>query len=489
MAKGTRSSRKTTTVAWNNANKNTTIGCWSKMDERHVLKRANNQHSRSPASLLELTKLSSAILFLICYLPNPVDAYQPGFISPLENTTVASGRSAHFTCVVKHLGGHKVAWLRSDSKAILAIHTHMVTNNPRMSVEHNGHNSWTLRLSNVQRNDSGIYMCQINTEPMTSQIGMLSVVEAPDILYNETSNDTIVLEGAGSRLRCEARGYPEPTVTWQRENGALIALRHESGKTERVERVEGTDLILNRLTRADMGAYLCIASNGIPSPVSKRIMVHVHFHPLVKVHDQIVATTLGSSVKLSCTVEASPQSVNFWVKRSSSLTEMDQPINPSRRFQPLEFKESDYSILMTLAIKDVRLSDLGNYTCIARNSMGSVKGTVSLQQMYIPSTTPLPTQMYLDEDLNRTDKHSKKKIDKRRKSKAKYEVEPNVHGRSGTDLSQPTYIYSVNSNQEEYIDSYEEGQSQWGQTMLNSVSMIRPLLIYSALGCLIVKML
>ena len=64
-----------------------------------------------------------------------------------------------------------MAWLRSDSKAILAIHTHMVTNNPRMSVEHNGHNSWTLRLSNVQRNDSGIYMCQINTEPMTSQVG------------------------------------------------------------------------------------------------------------------------------------------------------------------------------------------------------------------------------------------------------------------------------------------------------------------------------
>ena len=64
----------------------------------------------------------------------------------------------------------QVAWLRSDSKAILAIHTHMVTNNPRMTVEHNGHNSWTLMIDSVQRNDSGIYMCQINTEPMTSQV-------------------------------------------------------------------------------------------------------------------------------------------------------------------------------------------------------------------------------------------------------------------------------------------------------------------------------
>ena len=40
--------------------------------------------------------------------------------------------------------------------------------------------------------------------------------------------------------------------------------------------VEGPELKLDRLTRADMGAYLCIAKNGIPSPVSKRIMIHVH---------------------------------------------------------------------------------------------------------------------------------------------------------------------------------------------------------------------
>ena len=43
-----------------------------------------------------------------------------------------------------------------------------------------------------------------------------------------------------------------------------------------VQTVEGNELDLNGLTRSDMGAYLCIASNGIPSPVSKRIMVHVH---------------------------------------------------------------------------------------------------------------------------------------------------------------------------------------------------------------------
>ena len=64
----------------------------------------------------------------------------------------------------------QVAWIKSDSRAILAIHTHMVAQNPRLSVTHNGHNTWKLHVSNVHQNDSGTYMCQVNTEPMLSQV-------------------------------------------------------------------------------------------------------------------------------------------------------------------------------------------------------------------------------------------------------------------------------------------------------------------------------
>ena len=43
-----------------------------------------------------------------------VTAYKPGFISPLDNITVAAGRLAQFTCVVKHLGGHKVIMIKKN---------------------------------------------------------------------------------------------------------------------------------------------------------------------------------------------------------------------------------------------------------------------------------------------------------------------------------------------------------------------------------------
>ena len=40
-------------------------------------------------------------------------------------------------------------------------------------------------------------------------------------------------------------------------------------------------------------------------------------HPLIKVHDQLVITRLGSKVSLQCSVEASPKAVHFWIKKGN----------------------------------------------------------------------------------------------------------------------------------------------------------------------------
>lgn len=39
--------------------------------------------------------------------------------------------------------------------------------------------------------------------------------------------------------------------------------------------MEGSSLELQKISRLDMGVYLCIASNGVPPTVSKRIYVSV----------------------------------------------------------------------------------------------------------------------------------------------------------------------------------------------------------------------
>ena len=75
----------------------------------------------------------------------------------------------------------------------MAIHNHMVTNNPRMTVSHNGVNTWKLHIRDVQRNDSGHYMCQINTEPMVSQIGMLEVGKSEVSIIMMLKIDSVIV--------------------------------------------------------------------------------------------------------------------------------------------------------------------------------------------------------------------------------------------------------------------------------------------------------
>ncbi|KAF4532135.1 hypothetical protein B566_EDAN004141 [Ephemera danica] len=43
---------------------------------------------------------------------------------------------------------------------------------------------------------------------------------------------------------------------------------------------EGDQLNLTRISRTEMGAYLCIATNGVPPSVSKRIIVDVEYSNL-----------------------------------------------------------------------------------------------------------------------------------------------------------------------------------------------------------------
>ena len=205
-----------------------------------------------------------------------------------------------------------------------------------------------------------------------------------------------------------------------------------------VQTVEGNELELNGLTRSDMGAYLCIASNGIPSPVSKRIMVHVHFHPLIKVHEQIVMTRLGATVTLICGVEASPKAVHFWNKYNGPGHEEVSINSPSGRLRLSEDPESLYSFVISLTIHGVKESDLGNYTCGARNSYGTVKGAISLEKMSEPNvkTTGTPKLSFESEDEQRKRK--------RKQRRRKLEVETTTHDPSLTKWlykTPPTYKY------------------------------------------------
>nr|XP_036226943.1 hemicentin-1 isoform X2 [Bactrocera oleae] len=301
----------------------------------------------------------------------------PKFGEPIQNVTVPVGREAVLQCVVDNLQTYKIAWLRVDTQTILTIQNHVITKNHRMSITHAEKRAWILRIRDINEADKGWYMCQINTDPMKIQVGYLDVVVPPDILDYPTSTDMVIREGSNVTLKCAAVGSPTPTITWRREGGEPIPLPNN---TELIASY-GSFLTITKVQRFNMGAYLCIASNGIPPTVSKRVMLVVHFPPLIWIQNQLVGIATGQNIALECQSEAYPKSMNYWTKN-------DTIIVPGEHFA-FETFETGYKITMRLTIKDVDTADFGFYGCVAKNSLGDTEGTIKLY--HIPHTTTATT--------------------------------------------------------------------------------------------------
>lgn len=111
---------------------------------------------------------------------------------------------------------------------ILTIHRHVISRVPRFSVSHDNAKTWLLHVSSAQQEDRGYYMCQVNTNPMISQVGYLQVVVPPNILDSDSTQSTVAIrENQNISLTCKAEGFPTPKIMWRREDGQGISVERK----------------------------------------------------------------------------------------------------------------------------------------------------------------------------------------------------------------------------------------------------------------------
>ncbi|CAB0018041.1 unnamed protein product, partial [Nesidiocoris tenuis] len=152
--------------------------------DRHSIEitRRNVEQSMKSRETVELSSVKTKSLMFSETGP------QGGTLGEGEGRTIepfTSARAAYLTCLgtgfprifaqIYRLPSSnlllvfQVGWVKADTKAIQAIHEHVITHNPRVSVSHSDHSTWYLHIRNVQVEDRGTYMCQINTDPMKSE--------------------------------------------------------------------------------------------------------------------------------------------------------------------------------------------------------------------------------------------------------------------------------------------------------------------------------
>nr|XP_018902166.1 PREDICTED: lachesin-like isoform X1 [Bemisia tabaci]XP_018902167.1 PREDICTED: lachesin-like isoform X1 [Bemisia tabaci]XP_018902168.1 PREDICTED: lachesin-like isoform X1 [Bemisia tabaci] len=307
----------------------------------------------------------------------------PSFAEPVANVTVALGRNASLQCVVNNLGRYKVAWIHIDRQMIVSIHYHVIARVARYNVSHDSQKTWLLHVAAVQEEDRGYYMCQVNTNPMISQVGYLQVVVPPNILDDQTTQSSVaVRENSNITLTCRAEGFPSPTIKWRREDGQGISV----DKRTKVKEYIGEHLNISKVYRSEMGAYLCIATNGVPPTISKRIIVDVEFPPMIWVPNQLVGAPAGTDVTLDCHAEAYPKAISYWTFEKGMILHTKKHV--------VETIENSYRSQMKLTINSLTSKDFGTYKCVSKNSLGDTEGSIRLYEIPLPSSmSPKATEI------------------------------------------------------------------------------------------------
>lgn len=185
-------------------------------------------------------------------------------------TTV--GQTAYLHCRVRNLGDRAVSWIRKRDLHILTVGILTYTNDQRFQSLHtDGSDEWTLKVTSPQTRDSGIYECQVSTEPKISQAFKLNVVVSKaKILGNP---ELYIKSGSDINLTCIVLQTPDPPsfIYWYR-GGSVINYSQRGGISVVTEKQTRTSkLLISRALASDSGNYTCSPSSSDAASV----LVHV----------------------------------------------------------------------------------------------------------------------------------------------------------------------------------------------------------------------
>ncbi|CAB3373221.1 Hypothetical predicted protein [Cloeon dipterum] len=257
-----------------------------------------------------------------------------------HDVEITFGGTIYFTCKADGDPQPNIFWLRNS---------HTVDKNPRYSVLDDG----TLMISNAVLEDVGSFECvaknsvgQTKSRSAVMRVGR--TVDKPKFVINP--EDYYGHQGQQISLHCTATGHPSPSVTWSRD-GKDVRIN------ERVRVLDNGTLTIRHSRVEDSGSYKCSASNFIGT-TQTIIYVKVVGAPILSEALKNESARAGDMVLFRCLAQGQPSPTVNWYKEGQLI--------------PHGGNVALLANGQILRIEQVKLSDAGQYTCLARNTAGQV---------------------------------------------------------------------------------------------------------------------
>ena len=141
---------------------------------------------------------------------------------------------------------------------------------------------------------------------------------------------------------CHVIGHPPPVITWRKLSGKLPQ-----------ERVQYNSSILQiyNVRKADSDTYFCSAVNLVGATEERSLLVVVSLPRFYVKPPSRVVVTRGDTLTLNCSATGDPRPVVSWKKHGAQL--------------PAERSLQTNGVLV---LRDMKISDEGNYICVATSA-------------------------------------------------------------------------------------------------------------------------
>ncbi|CAF1063059.1 unnamed protein product [Didymodactylos carnosus] len=237
---------------------------------------------------------------------------------------------------------------------------------------------WTLNNTTIVSREKRLYFYRLKSEQsgnytciVENALGIVKQSIYIDVQYapRVRSIDKILKVNRSDqvKLRCSIKSYPNAhEIIWYKDK--IEISRYKIDNDDKIE------YRIDRVERNDTGNYTCMAINRISLNKQQQqqqryfdlngsaiIELIVYSRPVMETTYSKIASEIGQSVKLICSVKGQPTPSIFWKHNGKTLN--------------CEENTNDYC---KLSLNYVTTKDFGDYKCIAENLLGKEEWTYTL---------------------------------------------------------------------------------------------------------------